>query len=133
ENCAVILTLHLDWCFRMWTSTPVGVRRGGGLAHKFDARQYLESSHQHQTAGVDASACFLSAMNGQEGSEKDERLVVAAVTAEGGLPVHVVLSIPLSVAGLDRRAIISAPNDAGPMVDACVDDNLAIWALWARP
>ena len=37
-----------------------------------------------QTACVDASACFLSAMNGQEGSEKDERLVVAAVTAEGG-------------------------------------------------
>eukprot|EP00903_Cladosiphon_okamuranus_P013430 g12510.t1 len=132
EKQAMVLTLHTDWSFRVWalwtTATArVGSRRGGSLLHKIDARQFLGPSHQHQTAAVDGSGCFLSPVVGQEG------YVVAAVAAEGGLPIHMVLLLPASGAEPEKRAVFEAPSEAGPLVDAYVDDNLTIWALWARP
>eukprot|EP00752_Nemacystus_decipiens_P008562 g7648.t1 len=137
EKQAMVLTLHTDWSFRVWTTGKLGSRRGGGgsLLHKVDARKLLSESDehqdqsqvQHQTAALNASGCFLSPVLGQEG------YVVAAVAAEGGLPNHVVLLLPATGAAPQRCGKFEAPSDAGPLVDAYVDDNLTIWALWARP
>ncbi|CAN0039916.1 unnamed protein product [Pylaiella littoralis] len=127
EKQATVLTLHTDWSFRVWTTTRLGARRGGALVHRVDARQFLGPSHRNQTAAVDGSGCFLSAVVGQEG------YVVAAVAAEGGLPIHMALFLPPSGGEPDKRGMFEAPGDAGPLVDAYVDDNLTIWTLWARP
>ncbi|CAM9806158.1 unnamed protein product, partial [Ectocarpus sp. 4 AP-2014] len=135
EKQAVVLTLHTDWSFRVWLTSRAGAggkRRGGGLVSRVDARQFLGSPHERQTAAVDGSSCFLSPV-AVVANPEEKNFVVAAVAAEGGLPVHIVLTISPNGGELVKRCEFEAPSEAGPLVDAHVNHKGVVWTLWDRP